>query len=152
MHTPFSLDQHPRRAAHPLSEPPAGYFERLPTQVMARVAAPVRQPGPLAWLLRAPAYLRTGLASTLLLGTFAASLWLGNYAPASPAASALLDAVPREQLVNYLLSGDTHIDMLDLAELPQQPQHLTRQYLRPSAGELDDALDAQPAADDPSLL
>ena len=151
MKPPFKLDQHPRRVAPPLSGPPPGYFERLPTLVMARVAAPARQPWVLAWLLQAPAALRTGLASTLLLGTFAASLWLGN-APAGRSATASLNAVPREQLVGYLLANEAHFDMLDLAEMPEQPQLITRQYLQPSTGELDDALDAQPTTDDPSLL
>ena len=71
----FRLDQHPRRWPQPLSSPPAGYFEQLPTRVMAQVAAaPAHQRPLLAWLRHAPAAVRTGLASTLLLGTFAASL------------------------------------------------------------------------------
>ena len=151
MQTPFRLDEHPRRGPQPLSSPPAGYFEQLPTRVMARVAPPAREPRPLAWLLRVPAALRTGLASTLLLGTFAASLWLGGVAPASPAAAASLDAVPPAQLVDYLTSGETHLDMLDLAELPTHRLGLTRHYLAPAPGELRAALDAQPA-DEAGLL
>jgi len=146
MKTPFRLADHPRRGLPPLSSPPAGYFEQLPTRLMAQVAAPARPPGPLAWLWPAPASLRTGLASTLLLGTFAASLWLGGapaHQPAPTAAS--LDAVPRAQLVEYLTSGETHVDMLDLAELPARHLGLTQQYLQPSATELTAALDAQPA-------
>jgi hypothetical protein len=148
MKTPFRLDEHPRRWPQPLSSPPAGYFEQLPTRVMAQVASPARAPGPLAWLLRAPAALRTGLASTLLLGTFAASLWLGG-APLAPrvAPTASLDGVPSAQLVEYLTSGETHVDMLDLAELPAQHLGLTTHYLQPSATELSAALDAQPAED-----
>ena len=149
MKTPFSLDQHPRRAGQPLSSPPAGYFDRLPTLVMARVAPPVRQPGPLAWLTRAPAYLRTGLASTLLLGTFAASLWLGgNQAELlGPTAATSLDQVPQEQLIDYLTSGETHVDMIDLSELPAQHLGLAHHYLQPSASELNEALDGQPAGE-----
>ncbi len=146
MKTPFRLDEHPRRGPQPLSSPPAGYFERLPTRVMAQVAPPARSAQPLAWFLRVPAALRTGLASTLLLGTFAASLWLGGgplAVPAAPAAS--LDGVPSAQLVEYLTSGETHVDMLDLAELPAHHLGLTKQYLQPSASELSAALDAQPA-------
>ncbi|QKG55890.1 hypothetical protein GKZ68_04080 [Hymenobacter sp. BRD128] len=144
MKTPFRLDEHPRRWPQPLSSPPAGYFEQLPTRIMAQVAPPASRPQPLAWLLRAPAYLRTGLASTLLLGTFAASLWLGGASLSSPARPASLDAVPQAQLVDYLTSGETHVDMLDLAELPTHHLGITKQYLRLSPTELTEALDAQP--------
>ena len=117
MKPPFRLDEHRRRWPQPLSRPPAGYFEQLPMRVMGQVAAPARRPQPLAWLLLAPAYLRTGRASTLLLGTFAASLWLGGAPLRSPAVrSASLDAVPQQQLLDYLLtSGEAHVDMQDLA-------------------------------------
>ena len=141
----FHLDQHPRRWPQPLSSPPAGYFEQLPMRVMAQVAAtaPARRAPLLAWLLQAPAYVRTGLASTVLLGTFAASLWLGS-GPASPlAAPATLASVPQEQLLDYLTS-DAHLTMLDLAELPAQNVAITQQYLRPSATELTEAIDSQP--------
>ncbi|MEJ7665700.1 MAG: hypothetical protein WKG07_42375 [Hymenobacter sp.] len=152
MKTPFNLDQHPRRGPQPLSGPPAGYFEQLPTRIMAQVAAPAARPLLPAWLRLAPAYVRTGLASTVLLGTLAASLWLGGgplSRPVAPAAS--LDAVPAEQLVDYLTSGETHVDMLDLAELPTRRLGLTRHYLQPSASELTEALDAQPS-DEAGLL
>ncbi|MGI4762792.1 MAG: hypothetical protein ACRYF0_18925 [Janthinobacterium lividum] len=150
MKTPFRLDEHPRRGPQPLSSPPAGYFEQLPTRIMAQVAAPARQPW-LGWLWQAPAYLRTGLASTLLLGTFAASLWLGGGPLPMPAPAASLDAVPQAQLVEYLTSGETHLDMLDLAELPAHRLGLTAQYLQPSATELAEALDAQPTEEAGSL-
>jgi len=152
MKTPFRLAEHPRRALPPLSRPPAGYFEQMPTRLMAQVAAPAQRPGPLAWLLPAPASLRTGLASTLLLGTFAASLWLGGAPLSRPAAPVTsLDAVPQAQLVDYLTNGETHLDMQDLAELPTRHLGLTRQYLRASSDELTEALDAQ-AAEEAALL
>lgn len=143
----FRLDEHPRRWPQPLSGPPAGYFEQLPTRVMAQVAAPARRPLLPAWLRQAPATVRTGLASTLLLGTFAASLWLGG-APLgrpTPAVAAGLDGVPPAQLVEYLTS-EARLDMTDtdLAELPAHHLGITKQYLRPSARELAEALDAQP--------
>jgi hypothetical protein len=138
----FRLDQHPRRGPQPLSSPPAGYFEQLPTRVMAQVAAPARRPLLPAWLRHAPAYVRTGLASTVLLGTFAASLWLGS-GPANLPVAAPLASVPQEQLLNYL-TNDAHLTLLDLAELPAQNLTFTQQYLRPSATELTEALDAQP--------
>ncbi|GAB3636162.1 hypothetical protein GCM10027422_17520 [Hymenobacter arcticus] len=145
MKTPFRLDEHPRRGLQPLSSPPAGYFEQLPTRIMAQVATPARRPQPLAWLWAAPASLRTGLASTLLLGTFAASLWLGNGPTMRPATTAAtLDAVPQQQLLEYLTNGETHVDMQDLAELPASQHSITKQYLRPSPRELTEALDAQP--------
>lgn len=147
MKTPFRLAEHPRRWPQPLSSPPAGYFEQLPMRVMAQVVAPARRPLPLAWLLQAPAYVRTGLASTVLLGTFAASLWLGS--PATTTAT--LDTVSQQQLLDYLASGEAHVDMQDLAELP--PHHLgfTKQYLKSSTSELTEALDAQPT-EEASLL
>jgi hypothetical protein len=138
----FRLDQHPRRGPQPLSSPPAGYFEQLPTRVMAQVAAPARRPLLLAWLRHAPAYVRTSLASTVLLGTFAASLWLSG-GPANLPVAAPLASVPQEQLLNYL-TNDAHLTLLDLAELPAQNLTITQQYLRPSATELTEALDAQP--------
>ncbi len=146
----FRLDQHPRRWPQPLSAPPAGYFEQLPTRVMAQVDALAR-PWPLAaWLQQAPAYVRTGLASTVLLGTFAASLWLGAGPTPHPTAAASLDGVPREELVDYLAS-EARLDLTDLAELPAGSLGITTHYLRPSPPELTDALDAQPT-DEATLL
>lgn len=139
----FHLDQHPRRWSQPLSAPPAGYFEQLPTRVLAQVAAPASRPLLPAWLRQAPAYVRTSLASTLLLGAFAASLWLGA-GPVQPAPAAGLDGVPQAELVNYLTS-EVHLDLTDLAELPAAPAGITAHYLRPSSVELTDAFDAQPA-------
>ncbi|AMR25655.1 hypothetical protein A0257_00170 [Hymenobacter psoromatis] len=134
----------------PLSSPPAGYFEQLPTRIMAQVAVPARRPL-LMRLWQAPMYVRTGLASTVLLGTFAASMWLGS-APLSVATpSVALDAVPQQQLVDYLTSGETHLDMLDLAELPTRHLGITRQYLHSSPTELTEALDAQPT-EGPAML
>lgn len=146
MKSSFRLDEHPRRGPQPLSGPPAGYFEQLPTHVMAQVATPARRPLLPAWLQQAPAAVRTGLASTLLLGTFAASLWLGAAPlgrPTPAVAAEALDGVPRAQLLEYLTS-EVRLDMTDLAELPEHHLGITKQYLRPSARELTEALDAQP--------
>lgn len=145
MKSSFRLDEHPRRWPQPLSGPPAGYFEQLPTRVMAQVAAPARRPLLPAWLRRAPAAVRTGLASTLVLGTFAASLWLGR-APLgrpTPTMATGLDGVPQAQLVEYLTS-EARLDPTELAELPAHHLGITKQFLRPSARELTEALDAQP--------
>lgn len=146
----FRLDQHPRRWPQPLSSPPAGYFEQLPTRVMAQVAAPARRPLLPAWLRQAPAYVRTSLASGVLLGTFAAALWLGGGLAAPPAAPDALANVPQEQLLDYLTT-DAHLTTLDLAELPAHSLALTRHYLRPSATELSEALDAQPSEEAAAL-
>ncbi len=143
MKSSFRLDQHPRRWPQPLSSPPAGYFEQLPMRVMVQVAAaPARRLLLPAWLLQAPAYVRTSLASTVLLGTFAAALWLGS-GPQSATPTTSLASVPQEQLLDYLTS-EAHVTMLDLADLPAQHLNITRHYLHPSATELTEALDAQP--------
>jgi hypothetical protein len=148
----FRLDQHPRRWPQPLSSPPAGYFEQLPTRVMAQVAAaaPARRPLLPGWLLQAPAYVRTSLASGVVLSTFAAALWLGGGPVAAPAESDALANIPQEQLLDYLAT-DAHLTTLDLAELPAHSLALTRHYLRPSATELSEALDAQPTEEAAAL-
>jgi hypothetical protein len=152
MNAPFRLDQHRRAWPQPLSAPPTGYFDKLPTRIMAQVQPPVTRPALLSWLGQVPASLRTGLASTLLLGTFAASFWLGAGSTSSPElAAASLDQVPRTQLVDYLLTNEAHIDLSEMAELAPTPLGITKQYLRPSAQELTEALDAQPADSQPLL-
>lgn len=152
MNTPFHLDQHRRTWPQPLSAPPAGYFDKLPARIMAQVQPPATRPAMLSWLGRVPASLRTGLASTLLLGTFAASFWLGAGSASRPeVAAASLDQVPRTQLLDYLLTGEAHIDLNDMAELAPTPLGITKQYLQPSAQELTEALDAQPSETQPLL-
>jgi len=150
----FRLDQHPRRA-QPLSDPPAGYFDQLPTRLMARVAAPPARFAPLGWLWQVSAAWRTSLASALLLTVFGAAFWLSEEPGpvAQPAASApltSLDAVPRAQLVAYLLAPETPVETADLAATAQR-LGLTRQFMRPSARELTEALDEQPAEESAML-
>ncbi|MBO3270426.1 MULTISPECIES: hypothetical protein [Hymenobacter] len=140
MNTPFRLDDHPRRP-YPLAPPPAGYFEQLPRRVMDRVQ-PTEAPA-LGWLSRLPLPLRTALASTLLLGGFAASLVL-SVTPTS--ASATLAAVPQEELVQYLLANDSRVTLADLADLSATAP-TTASYLHASPEELQSALDAQPTDD-----
>jgi len=145
MNKPFKLDEHPRRPRPLLSEPPAGYFNQLPTRVMARLPraeAPTTSGWAWQQLLQLPASLRTALATTLLLGGFAASFWLSN--PAPPAAVASLDAVPENQLVNYLLNSGTRVENTDLAVLAAAHPELPGTFLHASDEELTDALDAQP--------
>lgn len=142
MNKPFKLDEHPRRPRPLLSEPPAGYFEQLPTRVMARLPRAEEPVAGWAWLLQLPASLRTGLATTLLLGGFAASFWLSG--PARPTAMASLDAVPETQLVGYLLHSGARIENPDLAVLMEANPELPGTFLHASDEELTDALDAQP--------
>ena len=143
---PFRLDQHRRAWPQPLSAPPADYFAKLPTRIMARVAPPAAAgPAWLGWLSRGPAALRTGLASTLLLGAFAASFWLGQAGPRPELTAPGLDQVPQAELVEYLLTGEARVEPADMAELPAHPLGITNQFLRPSAQELTEAFDAQPA-------
>jgi hypothetical protein len=144
MKTPFRLDEHPRRP-QPLAEPPAGYFDQLPRQVMARVH-PAREAGAWGWLTALSPALRTTLASVAVLGGFATTFLLSPTAVpfSTPAASqAALARVPQAEMVQYLLASDTRVSLSDLAELPATDQALAS-YLHASPAELQEALDAQP--------
>jgi hypothetical protein len=149
MKTAFKLDAHPRRPRPLLSEPPAGYFDKLPTQIMARLPqAETRAAAPswLAWLTPA---LRTGLASMAVLGGFAASFYLSGTAPLVPASAsvAALDAVPRTELVSYLLTSGARVENTDLAVLTAANPGIAKGFLQVSEDELNDAIDAQPSDD-----
>lgn len=149
MKPPFKLDAHPRRP-HPLmSEPPADYFEKLPTQIMARLPR-AEAPDSVAWrwlALLSPA-LRTSLASLAVLGGFAASFYLSRSPAAAPAmATASLDAVPRTELVSYLLTSGARVETTDLAVLASVNPGLAKGFLEVSEAELTEALDAQPSED-----
>jgi hypothetical protein len=147
----FKLDEHPRRTRPPLSEPPAGYFDQLPMRVMAQLPQPAA--GTAAshwhWLSRLSPALRTGLASVAVLGGFAASFYLSGPQPTGPAvaATASLDAVPRTELVAYLLNSGAALETADLAALAQADPGLTSGFLRASEAELREVLDAQPSED-----
>ncbi len=147
----FKLDAHPRRPRPLLSEPPAGYFDQLPTRVMARLPqadARARAAG-WGWLALLSPALRTGLASVAVLGGFVASFYLSatpQLVPA-PAATASLDAVPRTELVGYLLSSGARVENSDLAVLTAANPGITKGFLHASDEELTDALDAQPSDD-----
>jgi hypothetical protein len=144
MNKPFKLDEHPRRPRPLLSEPPPGYFDQLPTRVMARLPhAEAPAATGWAWLLQLPASLRTGLVTMLVLGGFAASFWLSSRPLSTPTAS--LDAVPETQLINYLLHSGARVESTDLAVLAEAAPELPGTFLHASDEELTDALDAQPA-------
>jgi hypothetical protein len=150
----FKLDAHPRRPRPLLSEPSADYFDKLPTRIMARLPqaeAPEAAAGWgwLAWL--SPA-MRTGLASVAVLGGFAASFYLSGPPAASPTvATASLDAVPRTELVGYLLTSGARVETTDLAVLASATPGLAKGFLEVTDAELRDALDAQPS-EDPTYL
>lgn len=154
----FKLDAHPRRPQPLLTGPPAGYFDQLPTRVMARLPqadAGAAASGWLSWLAQLSPALRTGLASVAVLGGFAASFYLSGPAaqPVATGASATaaLDAAPRTELVGYLLTSGAHVDNTDLAVLTAAHPGLANSFLHLSEDELADALDAQPS-DDPTYL
>ena len=147
----FKLDAHPRRPRPLLSSPPADYFDKLPTRIMARLPLADERTASAAWgwlSFLTPA-LRTGLASVAVLGGFAASFFLsGSPQPgAAVAANTSLDAVPRTELVGYLLTSEARVETSDLATLSAADPNLTKGFLHASDEELDDALDAQPSDD-----
>ena len=147
----FKLDAHPRRPRPLLSEPPAGYFDKLPTQIMARLPrAEARDAAPgWGWLgLLSPA-LRTGLASVAVLGGFAASFYMSGTPQLVPAtaSTASLDAVPRTELVGYLLTSGTRVENADLAVLTAAHPGIAKGFLHASEDELNDVLDSQPSED-----
>lgn len=152
MKTAFKLDAHPRRPHPPLSEPPAHYFDQLPTRVMARrPALPRALAGGAAWWALLPRALRTGLATMVVLGGFAGSFWLSGLGSAenpmvsANAAMAALDAVPQTELVAYLLRPSAYLDTTDLAHLVATRPGMTETFLQPSPDEMNEALDAQAA-------
>ena len=147
----FKLDAHPRRPRPLLSEPPAGYFDRLPTQIMARLpqAEACDTAASWGWLGFLSPALRTGLASVAVLGGFAASFYLSGSAPLVPATAttASLDAVPRTELVGYLLTSGTHVENADLAVLTAAHPSIAKGFLHASEDEVNDVLDSQPSED-----
>ena len=148
----FKLDAHPRRPHSALSEPPAGYFDHLPAQVMRRLPqADAPAPG-WHWLARLAPGLRTGLVAAAVLGGFAASFHLSGPAAGErpPAAGVALDAVPRAELVGYLLTSGATVETVDLAGLAAARPGVSAAFLRASATEVAEAMDAQPS-EDPAL-
>ena len=150
----FKLDAHPRRPRPLLSDPPAGYFDQLPMRVMARLPQPTARETATGgrWLAMLSPVLRTGLASVVLLGGFAASFFLSGPQTAGPVVAATsLDAVPRTELVGYLLTSGARVETADLAALTAAHPTLINGFLHASEAELTEALDAQPFEDHTSL-
>lgn len=146
MKTPFRLDEHPRRP-QPLAPPPDGYFDRLPMQVMQRVQpASATSWAGLRWLTALSAPMRTALAAGVVLSGFAGSFLLSeNSLTTSPAAN--LAAVPRTEMVEYLLASELPVTLTDLAELPVTEQALPETPLQVSPDELQEVLDTQSTED-----
>lgn len=144
----FKLDAHPRRPRPLLSEPPAGYFDQLPMRVMARLPqADARSmaagPGWLAWL---SPQMRTSLASVAVLSGFATAFFLSAPGQSGSGDRALsLDAVPRTELVGYLLTNEARLESTDLSVLSAADPGLTKSFLQASSAELTEALDALPS-------
>ena len=88
-----------------------------------------------------------------VLGGFAASFYMSGSAPLVPAtaSTASLDAVPRTELANYLLTSGTRVETSDLAALTASHPNVANGFLQASDDELNDVLDAQPT-DDPTYL
>ena len=140
----FNLDAHPRRPYPLLSSPPAGYFDQLPLRVMARLPqAEARETNAgWGWLSFLSPALRTGLASVTVLGGFAASFYMSSTVPQVPA-TASLDAVPRTELVGYLLTSGARVENSDLAVLTAAHPGIAKGFLHASETEVTNALDMQ---------
>ncbi|WP_324677857.1 hypothetical protein [Hymenobacter sp. GOD-10R] len=147
MNTPFRLDDHPRRP-QPLAPPPDGYFDRLPTEIMARVQPAEQESTAFGWFRALSMPLRTALASVAVLGSFAATFLL-NQPDTSVTGARLahvnLTAVPRTEMVQYLLASDERVSINDLSELPVADQNLVQEYLQASPDEVQAAMDEQPS-------
>ena len=63
------------------------------------------------------------------------------------AANTSLDAVPRTELVGYLLTSEARVETSDLAILTAADPSITKSFLHASDEELTDVLDAQPSDD-----
>ena len=142
MKTPFRLDDHPRRPQPPLAPPPAGYFDQLPRQIMARV-----QPEAAAesvtwgWLASLSRPLRTALASAVVLGGFSTAFYISQ--PAAPIQNlpptTALAAVTEADLIDYLALNN-QLETEDLASLPLPDDSLMAYFLQASPQELEAAL------------
>ncbi len=141
----FNLAEY-RRRPQPLREPPAGYFDQLPTRIMNRRPAP-RTAG-WAWWAQLPAAWRTSLASAAVLAGFAGAFGLSSIPTTSPApavAAVALDAVPQAELTAYLLTSGVRVENSDLAVLTAANPNLPQTFLHTSTAEVNDLLEEQPA-------
>jgi hypothetical protein len=149
MKTPFRLNEHTRRK-QPLAAPPDGYFDQLPLRVMQRVQPTTDADAAwlgFGWLNALSAPLRTVLAASVVLSGFVGSFLLSDSSTSSrtgSSSSISLAAVPRTEMVEYLLASEHRVTLTDLAELPATTQSLPETYLQASPDELQEALDAQP--------
>ncbi|OUJ72854.1 hypothetical protein BXP70_16205 [Hymenobacter crusticola] len=115
---------------------------------MARVQPEARQESAaFGWLRVLSMPLRTALASVVVLGGFTATFLLSqpDAATTPRLAHANLAAVPRTEMVQYLLASDERLSTSDLSELPVADQDLVHDYLQASPAEVQAALDEQPS-------
>ncbi|MBC6605504.1 hypothetical protein H8B13_01600 [Hymenobacter sp. BT188] len=142
MKTPFRLDDHPRRPQPPLASPPAGYFDQLPRQIMARVQPEATSESVTwGWLTNLSRPLRTALASAVVLGGFSTAFYLSQptiQTPNLPPTTALA-TVPDAALIEYL-AVNNQLETEDLASLPLPDDNLMAYFLQASPQELEAAL------------
>ena len=142
MKTPFRLDDHPRRPQPPLASPPAGYFDKLPRQIMARVQPEAASESMTwGWLTNLSRPLRTALASAVVLGGFSTAFYLSQpttQTPNLPPTTALA-TVPDAALIEYL-AVNNQLETEDLASLPLPDDNLMAYFLQASPQELEAAL------------
>ena len=67
------------------------------------------------------------------------------------ATTASLDAVPRTELVGYLLTSEARVETFDLAILTAADPSIIKSFLHVSDEELNNVLDTQPSDDLPHL-
>ncbi|WP_133272374.1 hypothetical protein [Hymenobacter radiodurans] len=142
MKTPFRLDDHPRRPQPPLASPPAGYFDQLPRQIMARVQPEATTESVMwGWLITLSRPLRTALASALVLGGFSTAFYLSQPATQTSNLSPTVElaAVPDAALIEYL-AVNNQLETEDLASLPLPDDNLMAYFLQASPQELEAAL------------
>lgn len=142
MKTPFRLDDHPRRPQPPLASPPAGYFDQLPRQIMARVQPEAAaESAAWGWLTTLSRPLRTALASAIVLGGFSTAFYLSQPVTQTPnlPPTTALSAVPDAALIDYL-AVNNQLETEDLAGLPLPDDNLMAYFLQASPQELEAAL------------
>ena len=112
---------------------------------LPQAAAPATAAGA-GWLAWLSPRLRTSLAAVVVLSGFAASFYLNAPGQAGRVGAPLsLDAVPRPELVGYLLTNEARVESADLSVLTAANPGLTRSFLQVSSAELTEALDALPS-------
>lgn len=124
----MKLDELPKKNIY---EVPAGYFEKLPGVMMARVQEKSYAPKPVWALLTQTYWLRSSLAGlALVIAIF--SLFLFN-SPNQPAQNPdeLIAAVSKTEAMDYLLNNE-QLHPNDLAYLSQADQDISYEFIQAS--------------------